>query len=183
MVKNALGLIEVVGLTAGVEAADAAVKAANVKLLGYELAKGGGMVVVKLVGDVAAVKAAIDSAAAAAAKVSKVVATHVIPRPHNELGGIVLTKDTVGYSPAAPAAAQPEEKATPAGEPETAQAEPAEAEAAVEPQPSQDATGLVSESPKGSYSCNLCGDPHCPRKKGDPKVTCIHYDKNNKEDE
>jgi len=31
--------------------------------------------------------------------------------------------------------------------------------------------------------CNLCGDPECSRKKGDPKVTCIHYDKHNKEDE
>ncbi|MDF2875981.1 MAG: microcompartment protein, partial [Sporomusa sp.] len=41
---NALGLMEVVGLAAGLEAADAAIKAANVTLIGYELTKGGGMV-------------------------------------------------------------------------------------------------------------------------------------------
>jgi len=188
MVKNALGLIEVVGLAAGVEAADAAVKAANVTLLGYELTKGGGMVVVKLVGDVGAVKAAVDSAAAAAAKVSKVYATHVIPRPHSELGGMIETKDTVGIS----APAKPAE--TPSvSEPISTQQEAAEpvsqSEEAAET-PAQDADSEESLPPvstdepkRGSYTCNLCGDPHCPRKKGDPKVTCIHYDKNNKEDE
>nr|WP_315989447.1 BMC domain-containing protein [Desulforamulus aquiferis] len=56
MDKNALGLIEVVGLAAGMEAADAAVKAANIELVGYELTKGGGMVVIKLSGDVGALR-------------------------------------------------------------------------------------------------------------------------------
>lgn len=184
MVKNALGLIEVIGLAAGVEAADAAVKAANVTLLGYELTKGGGMVVVKLAGDVGAVKAAVDSAAAAAAKVSKVYATHVIPRPHSELGGMIETKDTVGIS----APAKPAE--TPSV------SEPISTQAAAEPVPQSEETPVqgadseevlppvsTDEPKRGSYTCNLCGDPHCPRKKGDPKVTCIHYDKNNKEDE
>jgi hypothetical protein len=36
---------------------------------------------------------------------------------------------------------------------------------------------------KNGDICNLCGDPVCSRKKGDPKVTCIHYERNNKEDE
>jgi microcompartment protein CcmL/EutN len=81
MVKNALGLIETVGLVAAVEAADEAAKAANIELLGYELTRGGGMVTVKLQGDVGAIKAAVDAGANAAGKVGTVWATHVIPRP------------------------------------------------------------------------------------------------------
>ncbi|MGK2888239.1 MAG: BMC domain-containing protein [Candidatus Malihini olakiniferum] len=52
MAKQSLGLIETVWLAAAVEAADAAVKSANVNLVGYELTKGGGMVTVKLEGEV-----------------------------------------------------------------------------------------------------------------------------------
>jgi ethanolamine utilization protein EutM len=65
-------------------AADAASKAAVVSLLGYELARAG-LITVKMVGDVAAVKAAVAAGAAAAEKVGRVVAVHVIPRPSSEL--------------------------------------------------------------------------------------------------
>lgn len=98
MLKS-LGLIETMGLTAGIEAADAAVKSANVKLIGYELSKGSGMTVIKIEGDVGAVKAAIDAATVAAQKVSKVVSTKVIPRPANGLEKMIHTKDTVGWKP------------------------------------------------------------------------------------
>lgn len=199
MVKNALGLIEVVGLAAGLEAADAAVKAANVELIGYELAKGGGMVVIKLCGDVGAVKAAVDAGSTAAAKINKVVAKHVIPRPHNEVGGLIITKETVGHEPVQPAAADVE--------PQEAQTEPsAETIIPAEPQEASVSAGQTAEitvineadteigqepvqeaanqEPANSPEiCNLCGDPACPRKKGDPRVTCIHYEKNYKEDE
>lgn len=50
MSGKSLGLIETVGMSAAVEAADAAMKSANVSLVGYELTKGGGMVTVKLEG-------------------------------------------------------------------------------------------------------------------------------------
>ena len=59
---QALGSIEVVGLVAGVEAADVACKTADVTLIGYELAKGGGYVSIKVEGQVAAVQAAMDAA-------------------------------------------------------------------------------------------------------------------------
>ena len=54
--KKALGIIETYGLTSAVEAADTAVKAANVVLIGYELARGSGLTTVKVVGDVGSVK-------------------------------------------------------------------------------------------------------------------------------
>jgi pimeloyl-ACP methyl ester carboxylesterase len=63
--KKALGLIETIGLVTAIEAADAAVKAACVTLLGYENTKGGGKITVKVVGDVGAVQAAVSAGVAA----------------------------------------------------------------------------------------------------------------------
>jgi ethanolamine utilization protein EutM len=83
--QDALGLIETRGLVGALEAADAGAKAANVRLLGMERADAG-LVTVKYIGEVAAVKAAVDAAAAAAQRVGQLVSSHVIPRPHDELG-------------------------------------------------------------------------------------------------
>ena len=86
---EALGLIEVVGLVGAIEAADTASKAADVKVIGYELTKGSGMVLVKIVGGVSAVKAAVDAASMAAERVCQVVSKHVIARPSDELDKII----------------------------------------------------------------------------------------------
>jgi ethanolamine utilization protein EutM len=80
----ALGLIETRGLVGSVEAADAMVKAANVRLIGKEKI-GGGYVTVMVRGDVGAVKAAVDAGAAAAKRVGELVSAHVIPRPHDDV--------------------------------------------------------------------------------------------------
>lgn len=81
---EALGLIETRGFVALVEASDAMVKAANVRLVSYEKT-GGGFVTAVVRGDVAAVKAAVEAGAAAANKVGELVSVHVIPRPHPQL--------------------------------------------------------------------------------------------------
>ncbi len=99
MAKKSLGLIETIGLTAAIEAADIAVKTANVTLVGYELAKGSGMTTVKIEGDVGAVKAAISAASAAAARVGKIVSVHVIARPSEGLSALICNNDTVGCKP------------------------------------------------------------------------------------
>ena len=78
--RGALGLIETKGLVGAIEAADAMVKAANVRLIGREQV-GGGLVTVMVRGDVGAVKAATDAGAAAAGKVGEVVSVHVDPPP------------------------------------------------------------------------------------------------------
>ena len=80
---EALGMVETKGLVAMVEAADAMVKSANVKLVGMEKI-GSGLVTVMVRGDVGAVKAATDAGAAAAKRVGEVVSVHVIPRPHTD---------------------------------------------------------------------------------------------------
>ena len=81
---EALGMVECMGLVAMIEAADAMVKSANVTLVGYEKIDAG-LVTAIVRGDVAAVKSAVDAGAAAASRVGKVVATHVIPRPHADV--------------------------------------------------------------------------------------------------
>ena len=85
---QALGMIETKGLVASIEAADAMVKAANVTLLGKEH-EGRGLVTVMVRGDVGAVKASVDAGAAAAERVGELVSIHVIPRPHDEVEGIL----------------------------------------------------------------------------------------------
>ncbi|MGQ0648670.1 MAG: BMC domain-containing protein [Gemmatimonadaceae bacterium] len=93
----ALGRVETRGRVGPIEAADAGSKAANVRLLGTEKADAG-LVIVKFLGDVAAVKAACDAGAAAAQRVGQLVGVHVIPRPHDDLG-LVAEDDEAPESP------------------------------------------------------------------------------------
>ena len=81
---DALGIIETLGVTAAVQAADASVKAANVKL-GKWVKVGGGRVSIVLRGDVAAVKAAVEAGVAAASRTGKVESEVIIPRPSDRL--------------------------------------------------------------------------------------------------
>jgi len=169
MTSQALGLIETVGLPPAIEAADAAVKSANVSLLGYEKTRGGGLVTVKLRGDVGAIKAAVEAGGAAASRVGRVYSMHVIARPHSDTEILIALIDRgVRREREAP----PEAGTTPS--PPVA---PPEAPPASEP-PS---TPSVQAEPKGEDQaprpndvCNLCGDPACPRRKGQPRKLCIH---------
>ena len=90
MVKLALGMVETKGLIGAIEAADAGVKAADVRLIGQERI-GSGLVTVMFRGDVAAVKSAVDAGAAAAKRVGDLYGVHVIPRPHDDVEGILPT--------------------------------------------------------------------------------------------
>ena len=88
MAQEALGMVETRGLTAAIEAADTMCKSANVTLVGTEKI-GSGLVTVMVRGDVGAVKAAVESGAAAASRLGELVAQHVIPRPHADVEGIL----------------------------------------------------------------------------------------------
>jgi len=101
--ESALGLIETRGLVGVIEAADTAVKAADVQLLGVEQV-GGGLVSVRFTGDVAAVKAAVQAASAAAGQVTEVVSAHVIARPHDSMGELVRQGPRGGAREAGPVA-------------------------------------------------------------------------------
>ena len=95
MTADALGLIETKGLVGSIEAADAMVKAAPVRLIGKEKV-GGGYVTVMVRGDVGAVKAATDAGAAAAERVGELISVHVIPRPHQDVEFILPQRPDEG---------------------------------------------------------------------------------------
>ena len=90
MAQEALGMVETRGLTAAIEAADAMTKAAEVTLVGTEKI-GSGLVTVMVRGDVGAVKASVEAGASAAKRVGELVSVHVIPRPHDDVEGILPT--------------------------------------------------------------------------------------------
>jgi microcompartment protein CcmL/EutN len=118
--KAAVGLIEVVGLLAAVEAADVCLKSANVRLLDCENTSGA-LLTVKVCGDVGSVKAAVEAGKAAASRVGTVVSTLVLARPAEGIGDM-LGLDKYMQSPA-----QVEEsKAGEVAEPVVEQAEAAE---------------------------------------------------------
>lgn len=93
---TALGMIETKGLVGAIEAADAMVKAADVRIIGKEYI-GGGFVTVTVRGDVASVKAATDAGAAAAKRVGELVGVHVIPRPHSDVEQLLPGPDAVEH--------------------------------------------------------------------------------------
>ncbi len=84
MAQQALGLIETRGFVGVTEAADAAVKAAPVQVSGYEKVEGG-LVSIRLLGDVGAVNAAVSAGALAASAIGELVSQHVIASPHDDL--------------------------------------------------------------------------------------------------
>lgn len=82
--SEALGMIETRGYVGSVEASDAMVKAANVRLV-KTIPIGGGLITVLARGDVGSVKAAVDAGAKAAGKVGELISSHIIARPHEDL--------------------------------------------------------------------------------------------------
>ncbi len=204
MTQQALGLIEAVGLPVAIEAADAALKAANVTLIGYEKTKGMGYIVVKLRGDVGAVKAAVEAGVASASRVGKVFSHHVIPRPHESTELLIgqvdrgpmqqrgMRRRGLLHAGEPEAARQPEPAAQVeevASQPEAAPADlpasvpPAAPEVAPvgeapAPAPVEEpaaAPADVSATGAQQATCNLCNDPACRRQPGQLHRLCIHY--------
>lgn len=96
--KFALGLVETKGLVAAIEAADAMAKAADVKIIDKEKVTGA-LMIIKVFGETAAVKASVDAGSAAAQRVGELISSHVIPRPDDEIDKIIFKdKSKVGSS-------------------------------------------------------------------------------------
>lgn len=81
---DAYGYIEVLGLVPAVAAADAALKAANVEVVGKENT-GAAMIAVIIKGEIGAVRAAVDAAEEAVGHIGKVVSTNIIAKPDENL--------------------------------------------------------------------------------------------------
>lgn len=89
---NAIGLVEVIGYVAAIQAGDASLKSANVNLL--DITKvGSGIVTLIISGDVGAVKSAVEAAENAVLQIGKLRSTHVIPRIDKSVGNILLKKE------------------------------------------------------------------------------------------
>ncbi|QMD25641.1 BMC domain-containing protein [Citrobacter freundii] len=149
--KQSLGLLEVSGLALAISCADVMAKAASITLVGLEKTNGSGWTVIKIIGDVASVQAAISTGASFADQRQGLVAHKVISRP----GEGILSHSVVS---------------TPEPIPEPTPVE-VEVQVVVEselPEAPQD-TDLIS--------CNLCLDPACPRQKGEPRSLCLHSGK------
>jgi microcompartment protein CcmL/EutN len=211
MSQKALGMIETIGILAAYEAADVALKSANVKLVGYEISRGG-LIVIKFTGDVSAVRSAVDAGKAAASRLSKVWASHVIARPAEQIEKMINSEDTINNKSNEVEETEEAEETEDLTETEaevdevdelteesddlnskTEEAEEAEeaedlteAEADEDNELTEESDDLNSESKaveeieseekKEEDICNLCGDPACPRVKGDLHTDCIHYD-------
>ncbi|MCH6257448.1 BMC domain-containing protein [Puniceicoccaceae bacterium K14] len=87
MASQALGMIETKGLVTLIEASDAALKAADVEMTGWQKV-GSGLACGFFVGDVASIKAAVDAGAEAASRIGEVAAIQVIARPHDDLSNV-----------------------------------------------------------------------------------------------
>lgn len=194
MSQLAIGIIETIGLAAAIEAADVCLKSANINLIGYELTKGNGMTVVKIEGNVGAVKAAIEAASVAVNKVSRVYSQKVIPRPSDSIDSLIRNENTVGYeNKVVEEIEEPkellnlkevEEEITDTPDlslyEEDNEIIEDEEEIEIEEDNEFDEeiedTNLNDDNSESSYTCNLCKDPKCPRVKGDLRSACIHYD-------
>jgi len=118
MIDVALGLIETRGLVGSIEAADVMLKTANVRLIGKEIVRDG-LVTVEIVGEVAAVKAAVEAGATAASRVGELVSQHVIPRPVDDIEDILVRQLSGSTEPPEPLPApRPRKQTQPAPAPQ-----------------------------------------------------------------
>lgn len=143
--KQALGLVEIAGLSTAIVAADAMAKAANIEIVEVENTKGLGYMTIKAVGDVGAVKAAVDVGRQVGTMHGKLVSYKVIPRPSDYVEQYFVDPDggEKKQPEAAPAEVEPENvpavktveaEETAEAEAETAEEKPEEnAEAESEP--------------------------------------------------
>lgn len=173
MSQLAIGMIETFGLVAGIQAADAAIKSANVKFLGYELTKGNGLVTIKFVGDVAATKAALEAGSIAAEKINKVWSKLVIPRPHDEIEKLIKSHETVGD-------AEKTEKEEKVIENLNKNKDLKVVERKVDNNFKEEAeekkeVSINKLEKEKKELCNICKDQLCTRKKGEARNLCIHY--------
>lgn len=151
---DAIGYLETTGLPGAIVVADKMLKTAAVNLVGLENTKGGGWVTVIISGDVAAVSVAIETG-------KQTVGTDYV-------SSTVLANPAPGISDLSqnPIFAPVPETSTNEETPQQLQVTDVAPEAPAEPTVTKD---------EAEATCNLCGDPKCPRKLGEPRKKCLHY--------
>ena len=109
--NDAIGIIEMFGFVTAITAADAAAKAADVKVIAIDSNKPANadsvevplIMAVKVQGSVSAVTAAVDAAARTAESISRLINKHIIARPTNDSQKMAnrtsVGRDKVGHIP------------------------------------------------------------------------------------
>lgn len=165
-----IGYIEVAGLSNAIVVADKMLKTAAVELAALDNTKGGGWIMVVIKGDVAAVSVAIEigKETMGDAYVSSTVLANPAP------GIEKLAQDGLFTTP------KPDPD--PDNDPQPIQTvtttAPVEVIQPTTAPPVSDTTvteKVGDDGPTKAATCNLCGDPKCPRKLGEPRKKCIHY--------
>ena len=177
--NDALGMVEVIGYACAVSVADTMVKTAAVDIQGLQRAKGSGWLTIKVTGSVAAVEASVNAGKAQAQRDHLYVTSQVIPRLGTGLGPTFLPQPKPKPQPPV----TPEPKTTSKVAPVSAAASAADSAATSVSASATSEAAAVSHASKPTteptpathYPCNLCKDPACPRKKGEPRASCIHF--------
>lgn len=106
---EAVGMMEMFGFVCAIKAADAAAKAADVKVIAIDSNKPANadtvevplIMCVKVQGSVSAVEAAIEAGSAAAEACTGLITTHIIPRPTADAEKMALRcsvgRDRIGH--------------------------------------------------------------------------------------
>lgn len=182
--NEALGMVEVIGYACAVSVADTMVKTAAVDIQGLQRAKGSGWLTIKVTGSVAAVEASVNAGKAQAQRDHLYVTSKVIPRLGSGLGPTFLPQSRpkpqppVAPKPTSTGETAPASESTSAADSvdSTATTSSASASGPATAEPANSASKTTSNStPATHYTCNLCKDPACPRKKGEPRASCIHF--------
>lgn len=166
--NEAIAIVELHGLPTAIAFADTAVKAANVKLIGYELSKGEGLVSVKIKGNVGAIKAAVNAGSVTAALVGGVYGKIIIPRPSESLERMIRNKETVGYDESG-CDVSDDSLIVDSNQEVTIKEEVIICVV--------DNQNNDNEKIEIKVTCNLCHKPECKRKKGEPRSVCIEFSK------
>lgn len=200
---KAVAIVECNGLPTAIAFLDTALKSANVKLLGMELAKGEGMVDVKLIGNVGAVKAAVEAGTAVANAIGGIIGKKIIPRPHDNINCMLenkfvmhnlMNKEKNCHDVQSGLLSENEKIENRMHENNYYEHDSitfVKSDLRLKPQDEEtriigkivDETEMVSNdqnvfvASEIEYSCNLCKDPTCTRIKGRPHTECLHYSK------
>ncbi|WP_143463621.1 BMC domain-containing protein [Levilactobacillus enshiensis] len=181
---EALGYVECNGLSSATVAADRMLKTSDVKLSRIRNAENG-WITLEFTGDIAALKVAVETVKQTLPK--EYIAGLVIGSPADGLNKL----GSSGASDVAPRGFNPEKYNPDGSMKESAMFGPhpehrvtKTQDMPVDPQAKTSAddstkTQVADESdddqPSERATCNLCGDPKCPRKLGEPHNKCLHY--------
>lgn len=187
---KSLGYVECNGLSGAIVAADRMLKTADVELSSIQNTKGNGWVTLQVSGELSAITVAVQAVKDYLPNVY--VTSAVIGRPATGLNSLGKT-DLLQPNPEKKQNNDLNdliEKKTVAKLSSTKEEEVKENknsnESSIQAKQSLDGKDEVEDSrssndkqdinsDENEVTCNMCGDPKCPRKLGEPHKKCIHY--------